>query len=53
MKRRLKTITTNHPENPTLDLPCRRVFEADQRKVDGIGPMLKDEAVKAHEGAWD
>jgi len=49
---RLKTITGNHPENPTLDLPCRVVFEAGQRKVEVIGPLLEDEAALLHEGIW-
>jgi len=49
---RLKTITGNHPENPTLDLPCRTVFDAGQRDVEVIGPMLEDEAAAIHEGVW-
>ncbi|WP_412177360.1 nucleoside deaminase [Mesorhizobium sp. YC-39] len=48
----LKAITGNHPENPTLDLPCRVVFEAGQRTVEVIGPMLVEEAAKLHEGVW-
>ncbi|MBG1231141.1 nucleoside deaminase [Aestuariivirga litoralis] len=52
-EKRLKTITGNHPENPTLDLPCEVVFEAGQRKVEVIGPLLEDEAAEVHNGAWD
>jgi tRNA(Arg) A34 adenosine deaminase TadA len=48
----LKAITGNHPENPTLDLPCHVVFDAGQRKVEVIGPMLEAEAAAVHEGAW-
>ncbi len=48
----LKQITGDHPENPTLDLPCRIVFEAGQRKVEVIGPMLEAEAAAVHTGAW-
>ncbi len=48
----LKQITGNHPENPTLDLPCREVFAAGQRQVEVIGPMLEDEAAAPHEGVW-
>ena len=48
----LKQITGNHPENPTLDLPCRIVFAAGQRQVEVIGPMLEDEAAVPHEGVW-
>lgn len=48
----MKAITGNHPENPTLDLPCRTVFASGQRHVEVIGPMLVDEAAKLHEGVW-
>ena len=48
----LKRITGNHPENPTLDLPCRVVFASGQRQVEVIGPMLEDEAAVVHAGAW-
>ena len=52
-ERRLKTITGNHAENPTLDLPCRTVFAAGQRRVEVIGPLLEDEAAAIHAGVWD
>jgi tRNA(Arg) A34 adenosine deaminase TadA len=48
----LKAVTGDHPENPTLDLPCRTVFAAGQRKVEVIGPLLAAEAAAQHEGAW-
>ncbi len=51
-EKRLKAITGNHPENPTLDLPCRRVFESGQRPVEVIGPLLEDEAARVHETFW-
>jgi tRNA(Arg) A34 adenosine deaminase TadA len=51
-ERRLKTITGNHAENPTLDLPCRTVFAAGQRHVEVIGPLLEDEAAALHAGVW-
>jgi len=50
---RLKTITGDHDENPTLDLPCRAVFAAGQRKVAVVGPLLEDEAAEQHAGVWD
>jgi tRNA(Arg) A34 adenosine deaminase TadA len=50
---RLKTITGNHAENPTLDLPCRVVFASGQRPVDVVGPLLEDEAAAIHAGVWD
>lgn len=49
---RLKAITGAHPENPTLDLPCRTVFAAGQKTIEVIGPMLEDEAAAQHEGFW-
>jgi tRNA(Arg) A34 adenosine deaminase TadA len=49
---RLRAITGNHPENPTLDLPCREVFERGQRATAVVGPTLEDEAAALHEGAW-
>jgi len=52
-ERRLKQLTGNHAENPTLDLPCRTVFAAGQRKVEVIGPLLEDEAAALHAGAWN
>jgi len=49
---RLKIITGNHPENPTLDLPCRAVFASGQRVVEVVGPMLEDEGAALHAGVW-
>jgi tRNA(Arg) A34 adenosine deaminase TadA len=50
---RLRAVTGNHPENPTLDLPCREVFRSGQRATDVLGPMLEDEAEALHAGAWE
>ena len=50
---RLRALTGNHPENPTLDLPCREVFRSGQRATDVIGPLLEDEAEALHQGVWD
>jgi tRNA(Arg) A34 adenosine deaminase TadA len=52
-ERRLKSLTGDHAENPTLDLPCRTVFAAGQRAVVVIGPLLEDEAAALHVGVWD
>jgi tRNA(Arg) A34 adenosine deaminase TadA len=51
-ERQLKSMTGNHAENPTLDLPCRTVFAAGQRRVEVIGPLLEDEAAALHDGVW-
>jgi tRNA(Arg) A34 adenosine deaminase TadA len=49
---RLRAITGDHPENPTLNLPCRQVFETGQRPVEVVGPLLEDEAAALHAGVW-
>lgn len=48
----LLEITGNHPENPTLSLPCRQVFASGQRAIQVIGPCLSEEAAQAHQGFW-
>ena len=50
---RLRAVTGNHPENPTLDLPCREVFKRGQRPTKVLGPMLEDEAEALHAGVWN
>lgn len=49
---RLKAITGNHPENPTLDMPCRAVFASGQKSIEVVGPILEDEAAALHENFW-
>jgi tRNA(Arg) A34 adenosine deaminase TadA len=49
---RMRALTGNHPENPTLDLACRRVFETGQRPTEVVGPLLEDEAEALHAGFW-
>jgi tRNA(Arg) A34 adenosine deaminase TadA len=51
-ERRLRDITGNHPENPTLNLPCRDVFASGQRSTEVVGPLLEDEAAALHDGVW-
>lgn len=48
----LKAITGNHPENPTLDLPCRTVLAAGQRPTEVVGPMLEEEGAVLHREFW-
>jgi tRNA(Arg) A34 adenosine deaminase TadA len=50
---RLRDLTGNHPENPTLNLPCRDVFASGRRATEVAGPLLEDEAAAVHAGAWD
>lgn len=49
----LLELTGNHPENPTLSLPCREVFARGQRAVDVRGPLREAEAAAVHAGFWD
>ena len=51
-ERDLKALIGPHPENLTMDLPCRTVFAAGQRPVEVVGPLLEDEARAVHEGFW-
>ena len=51
-ERDLKRQTGAHAENPTLDLPCRTVFDAGQRRVAVTGPMLEEEAARLQDGFW-
>lgn len=50
---RLLALTGNHPENPTLSLPCREVFAHGQRRIGVLGPLLEDEAALPHAGFWN
>lgn len=50
---RLRSLTGNHPENPTLNLPCREVFESGQQPTEVVGPMLEEEAAAVHAGGWN
>ena len=52
---RLGALTGSHPENLTMDLPCRTVFNAGRRPVSTSGvrfPELETEILKVHEGFW-
>eukprot|EP00873_Tetraselmis_striata_P041621 jgi/Tetstr1/461885/TSEL_006963.t1 len=51
-ERALKDHIGPHPDNLTLDLPCRTVWDAGQRPVAVVGPLLEDEAMKPHDGFW-
>jgi tRNA(Arg) A34 adenosine deaminase TadA len=51
-ERHLRTLTGDHPENPTLDMPCRTVLATGQRTVMVSGPLLEAEAAAVHCGFW-
>ena len=51
----LLALTGDHPENPTLSLPCRDIFARGQRAVDVVGPVpeVAEDMVATHKGFWD
>ncbi|MBD1911733.1 MULTISPECIES: nucleoside deaminase [unclassified Leptolyngbya] len=50
----LLILTGNHEQNPTLDLPCRLVFERGQKKIKVWGPLphVEEEIVAIHRDFW-
>ena len=48
----LAKLTGDDPENPTLSLPCRDVFNRGRRSIQVIGPELEEEAERVHDGFW-
>jgi tRNA(Arg) A34 adenosine deaminase TadA len=51
-ERNLGQLIGPHPENLTMDLPCRVVLGAGQRTISVVGPLLEDESREVHEGFW-
>jgi tRNA(Arg) A34 adenosine deaminase TadA len=53
-ERALLQHTGAHPENPTLDLPCRDVFARGHKAVQVIGPVpaVEAEIAALHRGFW-
>jgi tRNA(Arg) A34 adenosine deaminase TadA len=53
-ERELLQLTGVHPQNPTLDLPCREVFARGQKAVQVVGPVsaVRDEIVALHQRFW-
>jgi len=51
----LLALTGDHPENPTLSLPCRDVFARGQKPIEVIGPVdeVASEMVATHRGFWE
>lgn len=51
----LLALTGDHPENPTLSLPCREVFARGQKNiaVDGPVPEVAEEMIATHRGFWE
>ena len=53
-EKRLLELTGSSEQNPTLDVPCRYVFEHSQKDVKVWGPIpeLEKELVAPHVGFW-
>lgn len=53
-ERELLQLTGAHPENPTLDLPCRDVFSRGQKPITVIGPVpeMQEEIAALHRDFW-
>ena len=50
----LKKMTGDNKMNPTMNLPCRKVFKAGQKPIRVVGPFpeLEDELVAPHRAFW-
>jgi pyrimidine deaminase RibD-like protein len=51
-EREMKDLIGPHPENLTMDLPCRIVLAAGQREIEVVGPLLEQECREVHDGFW-
>jgi poly(A) polymerase Pap1 len=53
-ERRLLALTGSDAQNPTMDLPCREVFQHGQKAIRVWGPVAEVEAQIAalHIGFW-
>jgi tRNA(Arg) A34 adenosine deaminase TadA len=50
----LLALTGDHPENQTLSLPCRAVFDSGQKNITVTGPVpeVAEEMIATHRGFW-
>lgn len=53
-ERQLLAFTGSHEENPTMDIPCRYVFENSQKDIQVIGPVesVINEILELHRDFW-
>ncbi|CAF3702015.1 unnamed protein product [Rotaria sp. Silwood1] len=53
-EKRLLELTGSNENNPTLDIPCRYVFQHGQKKIEVWGPFpeLENEFIELHRGFW-
>lgn len=54
-EKRLLELTGDNDQNPTFDLPCRKIIASGQKAIEVIGPFpaLEAEIVAAHDGFWN
>lgn len=54
-EKKLLELTGAHPENPTLSLPCRNVFDQGQKNIEVIGPVpeLEETIAALHHNFWN
>lgn len=51
-ERDLGALIGPHPENLTMNLPCRAVLSSGQRPIEVVGPLLEAESRAVHAGFW-
>jgi tRNA(Arg) A34 adenosine deaminase TadA len=53
-ERRLLAFTGNSQENPTMDVPCRYLFEHSQKDIPVTGPVaeVEEEIAEVHRAFW-
>ena len=55
-EQQLLDLTGSNPENPTMSMPCRNVFNAGQKEVEVIGPIedaaWREAALTDHRSFW-
>ena len=51
---KLLALTGNHPENPTMSLPCREIFSGGQKNIKVQGPFeeLSELLMRPHHDFW-
>lgn len=50
----LRKLTGTSKANPTMNLPCKQVFDAGQKSIQVLGPIaeMEDELSEPHKGFW-
>ncbi|CAF1045820.1 unnamed protein product [Didymodactylos carnosus] len=53
-EKQLLRLTGNNEQNPTLDIPCRYIFDHGQKKIRVWGPIaeLESELIEIHHDFW-